>query len=112
MTRFEKIIAGESAYLSSQSYYAIKARIDELNELSWEIRRNKPETWINAYYYYANVNTEEYTDPQTAARFKEIGERALERKNYDELKVAVNQLYNLMPDTKKERDQLKGTGIG
>lgn len=112
MIRFEKIIADESACLSSQSYYAIKAKIDELNDLCWEIRRNKPETWINAYYYYANVSTDDYTDPQTAARFKEIGEKALERKNYEELKVAVNQLYNLMPDTKKETDQLKGTGIG
>jgi molecular chaperone DnaK len=42
----------------------------------------------------------------------EIGEKALERKNYEELKVAVNQLYQLMPDTKKKDDQMKGTGIG
>lgn len=109
--RFEKIIADESSVLSSRSYYTIKAKIDELNELSWEIRRHKPETWISAYYYYANIETNSFTDPQTAARFKEIGEKALERKNYDELKVAVNQLYNLMPDTRKANDQLKGTGI-
>ncbi|TWF35833.1 molecular chaperone DnaK [Chitinophaga polysaccharea] len=109
--RFEKIIADESSFLSSRSYYTIKAKIDELNELSWEIRRHKPETWISAYYYYANIDTNSFTDPQTAARFKEIGEKALERKNYDELKVAVNQLYNLMPDTRKADDQLKGTGI-
>lgn len=112
VARFEKIIADESSYLSSQSYYTIKAKIDELDDLGWEIRRNKPETWINAYYYYASVTNDDYTDPQKAARFKDAGEKALERKNYDELKVVVNQLYHLMPDTKKAEDQLKGTGIG
>ncbi|MBS0031191.1 Hsp70 family protein [Chitinophaga sp. 22321] len=111
IARFEKITADESSYLSSQSYYTIKAKIDELDDLGWEIRRNKPETWINAYYYYASVTTDDYTDPQKAARFKDAGEKALERKNYDELKVVVNQLYHLLPDT-KEGDQLKGTGIG
>jgi molecular chaperone DnaK len=109
---FDKIVADESSYLSSQSYYAIKAKIDELNNLIWEIRRHRPETWISAFYYYANIATHSYTDPQEADRFKEAGEKALEQKNYEALKVTVNQLYNLMPDTGKTGDPLKGTGIG
>lgn len=112
LTRFEQIIKEESTYLSSQSYYTIKAKTDELINLGWEIVRNKPSTWINNYYFYSNIPPNDYTNPQMAARFMEIGEKALERQNYEELKAAVYQLHNLMPDDKKTDQQLKGTGIG
>jgi molecular chaperone DnaK len=112
LERFEQITKEESTWLSSQSYYTIKAKIDEVINLGWEIVRNKPATWINNYYFYAGIPPNDYTNPQMAARFMEIGEKALERQNYEELKAAVYQLHNLMPDDKKANDQLKGTGIG
>ncbi|MBO9727385.1 MAG: Hsp70 family protein [Chitinophaga sp.] len=112
LARFEQITKEESTFLSSQSYYTIKAKTDELINLGWEIVRNKPSTWINNYHFYANIPPNDYTNPQMAARFMEIGEKALARQNYEELKAAVYQLHNLMPDDKKNNQPLKGTGIG
>lgn len=112
LARFEQITKEESTFLSSLSYYTIKAKTDELINLGWEIVRNKPSTWINNYHFYANIPPNDYTNPQMAARFMEIGEKALARQNYEELKAAVYQLHNLMPDDKKNNQPLKGTGIG
>lgn len=111
LARYEKIIADEPRFLSFQNYYTIKAKRAELIDLAWEIRQHLPDTWISQYYYYAAIPTDDYTDPNNATRLKDAGERALERKNYEELKVIVNQLYRLTPDAKKP-SELKGTGIG
>jgi molecular chaperone DnaK len=110
--KFEKIVAKEREYLASQSSYTIKAKIEELRQLSWEIRRNQNEVWINLFYYYSTQPIQDYKDQKKAKQFIEIGEKALDRKNYDELKVATNNLYNLLPDSKRDEARIKGTGIG
>lgn len=110
--KFEKIIAKEKEYLASQSSYTIKAKIEELRQLSWEIRRNQTEVWINLFYYYSTRPMQDYKDQKKAKQYIAIGEKALDRKNYDELKVATNTLYNLLPDNKRDAERIKGTGIG
>jgi molecular chaperone DnaK len=112
LQKLASITARESDYVNAQSYYAVKAKTDEIRKLAWEIQRNQNHVWIQLYYYYSTQPIEDYKDEQQAKKYMEIGEKALERQNYDELKVATNKLYSLLPDEQRDQEKIKGTGIG
>ncbi len=112
LNRFETIIAHEKEYLGSNSIYSIQAKIKELEDLVWEVRRNKPYVIAHNYHYYASQPIENFKDQKKAQQFIQIGDKALERQNYEEVWVAISGLYHLLPDKIKDDDRIKGTGIG
>ncbi len=112
LNRFERIVVHEKEYLASNSMYSIQAKIKELEDLVWEVRRNKPYVIANTYHYYATKPIEEFKDQKKAQQFIQIGDKALERQNYEEVWVAINGLYYLLPDKIKDSERIKGTGIG
>jgi molecular chaperone DnaK len=105
-------MAEEKAYLASQSAYTINAKTEELKKLIWDMKKDQDYTWINIFHYYSGMPLSHFTDEKKAGRYLEVGERALERQNYQELKVAVLALYQLVPDEQKDEKRMKGTGIG
>ncbi|MCU0352226.1 MAG: Hsp70 family protein [Cytophagales bacterium] len=110
--RFEQITANEKSFLSTNSAPLIKKKIQDLTKLAWEIRQHDPHTIIAAFHWYANRPSDEFTDRTKAKQFIEMGEKALERQNYNELYVALASLSNLIPDKQKAQDRIRGTGIG
>ncbi|MDB5246124.1 MAG: Heat shock protein 70 [Segetibacter sp.] len=112
LQKLQTITAKEKEYLTSQSYYSIEAKKQEIRKLAWEVQRNQDHVWIALFYYYSARPLQDYKDQKQAKQYIEIGEKAMERKNYEELKVATNTLYNLLPDEKRDRERIKGTGIG
>jgi molecular chaperone DnaK len=108
---FENIIAKEKQYISAGSPTMMRELLEKLYSLSWKINWRRPAYVISLYRYYSIAKYEEYPDKNKANRYIEAGERALDRQNYDELRVIINQLYSLLPEDRKDQ-MLNQTGIG
>jgi molecular chaperone DnaK len=108
--RFERIIRNEREFLASNTASLIKSKIREMQDLSWKVEQNDPVYLSHLFHHYASL--EDYPDKKKAKNYIDIGEKALERKNYDELKSAIYGLYALLPEEKRTEERIKGTGLG
>lgn len=108
--RLEKIVANEKSYLSARNTYVVETKTRELRELAWEIRRNQDMTWVMIFMNMQDEPLTTFSDQAKATALFEKGEKALERKNYQELQAICWQINSLMPEHKDPR--IKGTGIG
>ncbi len=111
-SRFEKLVQKENDYVNAGSSFVLRNKIDELRQLSWEVRKKDPSVLMGAFHYYATQPMGDFRDQHQAKKFIEIGEKAIERKNYDELYVALMQLYIIHPDSDRRKNPFSGTGIG
>ncbi|MFL5729319.1 MAG: Hsp70 family protein [Cytophagaceae bacterium] len=105
---FENLIADEKQFLSTANIILIKSITDKIHTISFKLNWKRPEYIISLFYYYSGLN--EYPDRGKADQLREAGEKAMQRQNYDELKVIITNLFHLLPEAKKEK--MKGTGIG
>jgi molecular chaperone DnaK len=108
----EQTISNEKEILATNNKRAITALKEKLQRLSWKISQKDPTYIIGLFHYYADLQTLNYPDKAKAKKFIELGEKALERKNYDELLAVIYQLYELLPPDQKDDFKIKGTGIG
>jgi molecular chaperone DnaK len=111
-SKFEKIIQKETTFVNANSSFVLRSKIDEFRQLSWEVRKKDPGVLMGAFHYYANQPISSFKDGKTAKKYMEIGEKAIERQNYDELHVALIQLYLQHPNSDKQISPFSGTGIG
>ena len=109
-TALAALTHNEKQLLAMNSPFVLDSLVDKIQSLVSPIRWRIPEHVINIYYHYARLD-EEYQDRQQAARLKERGDQALARKNYDELKVVISELYQLLPAREQDKIEMKGTGI-
>jgi molecular chaperone DnaK len=114
---FQRITQHEREYLASNNRALIQHKTTELKNLSWQIRQDAPETWIASYHWYVTYPDYPLENKAKVQQFLQLGERALERKNYEELKSVVYHLYDLLPEKEKNKqktgeDRIKGTGLG
>jgi molecular chaperone DnaK len=110
LEKLSRITEHEEQFLAGQGMYIIRGKINEIRRLSWEIRKNDPESLISAYYYYAHEPQEKYTDPRAAQEYLELCDKAIERQNYKELLVLLQRLHNLYKDD-TIRENFHGTGL-
>lgn len=61
------------------------------------------------FHHYASIDN--YPDENKANHFRKIGEQALQRQNYHELRGAIYCLYGLLPPEQRLDDTIKGTGL-
>lgn len=106
--KFKNIVVTEKSLMKMEHIPYIKETIHQLDKLYFDIEWKQPDFVIALFYHYQM--REDYLDKEKAERYKKAGEKALGRKNYEEIKVIINRLYELLPEKKKER--LNGTGIG
>jgi molecular chaperone DnaK len=114
---FQRITQHERDYLASNNRALIQSKTNELQNLSWQIRQDAPETWIASYHWYTTYPDYPAENKQKVQQFLQLGAQALERKNYEELKSVVYHLYDLLPEKEKNKkktgeDRIKGTGLG
>ena len=95
--------------MASNSPQKVKATLIELRSIYGPIRWRIPEHIISIFHSYAYFHR--YPDQKKANEIIERGEKAMERKNYEELKTIINQLHHLLPPDEKKIDMI-GTGIG
>lgn len=72
---------------------------------------NTPSLLTMYFSLYAGFEEHKYTDYRAAKVAIEKGEKALDRKNYDELKNALLQLISLANHI-VSFDKISGTGLG
>ncbi len=108
--RYERAIANERTFLASNNGNLIKSKEKELYQLAWTINQNDPVFIINLFHYYQFLD--DYLDERKAKHYISLGEKALERQNYQELKSILYQLDALRPDEKRAEEKIKGTGLG
>lgn len=111
-TKFEKVIQKENAFLSANSSFVLRNKIEDFRQLSWEVRKKDPGILMGAFHYYAGQSPSAFKDARVAKKYIEVGEKAIERQNYDELYVALIQLYMQHPNSDKRTSPFSGTGIG
>jgi molecular chaperone DnaK len=111
---FKRIVAQEKEILATNNQRAIKNLISQLESLSWKINQKNPSYLIFLFFYYKDIEGRGYKDIAKAKQYVDNGEKALERKNYDELLVAIYSLYHLLPPEAKAKEEykIKGTGLG
>ena len=108
--RFEELTRDEHEWLAYDSSGFIKRKIQELNYLSWDIRRRDIGYVTHLYLHYAMKPDEEYKDLKKVAILKKRGDEALERKLPEEILSVIYQLHELLIN-KDDDEMLKGTGI-
>lgn len=107
--KFAKIAREEKDFLTG-SEAAIKRKIEDLRELTWDIRKRDLDYLAGLYMYYVMKGPEAYKEPALVQQLVERGDKALERKSAEELLSVINRLYDQLID-KHEDEQLKGTGL-
>lgn len=110
--RFEKLVQKENEYLGAGSSFVLRNKIDELQHLSWEVRKKDPGVLLGAFHYYATQPQSDFRNQDEAKKMIGIGEKAIERGNYEELYMALMNLYMLHPDSDRRKNPFSGTGIG
>jgi molecular chaperone DnaK len=109
---YAKILTREKEILATNNKRAIAVLTDKLKNLRWKISQKDPVTIITLFHYYADMKENKYPDEAKAKQLIELGEKALERRNYDELLSVIYRLYSLLPPDHKDDFKIKGTGIG
>jgi molecular chaperone DnaK len=71
---------------------------------------NNPVYLSGLFHHFATLD--DYTDRRKAQSYIELGEKALQRQNYQELKSVLYSLDALLPDEKRDEERMKGTGLG
>ena len=108
--RYERLIQNEREFLASNNIALIKAKIDDLRRLGWQVNQNNSTYLSSLFHHFAQLDG--YTDRRKAQSYIEMGEKALGRQNYQELKSVLYSLDALLPDHKRDEERVKGTGLG
>jgi molecular chaperone DnaK len=112
---FKDAVAHEKEVLASGSKIAIEDLTEKLNSLRHRLDWKTPHYVISLFYYYSSI-LDKYIDKARAKSLIEKGEKALERQNYDEVRVVIVNLFNLLPEENKGKEMrdsgFHGTGIG
>ncbi|MCI4668701.1 MAG: Hsp70 family protein [Bacteroidia bacterium] len=109
--KYNKLLEEEKVILATNSSLRIKDFIGQVRRLNFQIR------WKNSRYIkdlFAGLSYGRFgpfTDPNRANNLIEEGNRAIADENYDQLRVVINQLFDLLPPVKRKDIHLGGTGI-
>ncbi len=105
----EEIVKNEKKLMSATSVLVIQSTTSRMDKMISRIRWRVPEYVMQIFYFYTMETG--YTDMSRASKLMERGDQAIERKNYEELRIIITQLNGLLPVKEQEKIQLKGTGI-
>jgi len=111
---FREILAQEKLYLASNSSLKIQAVIDRLNELNVRVVWRSPKYLVELFTDLAQGRRGRFMRPEDAAALINTGWKAIEDRNFDQLRICINQLWHLLPPQAREEQQKfsGGTGIG
>ena len=108
--RYDRLTQNERDFLAANNIALIQSKIDDLRRLAWQVNQNNPVYLSGLFHHFATLD--DYTDRRKAQSYIELGEKALQRQNYQELKSVLYSLDALLPDEKRDEERMKGTGLG
>ncbi|MEM7103775.1 MAG: Hsp70 family protein [Bacteroidota bacterium] len=107
----DRILDQERSFLSSNSLGKIKEMTDKMYDLRARIRWRDPSYVAFLFYWFASQQSV-MTNKTRAQQLIDEGEKAIEEKKHDKLRVIVNELFGLLPkEAQKRSDFQGGTGI-
>jgi molecular chaperone DnaK len=109
--RLEELLSREKMIMASNSTVRVKEAVSDFGRLAGPIQWRTPENLVGIFYNLAISRKSEMKDPAQAELYIAAGSKAIENKNYDELRVVIHRLANLLPDDERKFD-MNGTGIG
>lgn len=106
------LTASEKTTLATNSIPIIEAENDKLWKLIGAVRWRVPEELVWLYHYYSSQYGA-YSNQERADELIKRGEKALDRQNYNELRVIIDGLYALLPpdDVRRTQAPIRGTGL-
>ena len=111
VSEYDKIVTGEKEFLQSNNKYLIRKKTKELDNLLDNIYSKQDERFIDSFYYYRFLDEDGYKDPTKFNKLVELGEKALENQNLNELKSICAQLWELLkvkPRTREDFNNFDG----
>lgn len=108
---YEELKSREVQAFTSNSYFQIDSLQKSQMRLVMKVILNTPTLLSMFFVSYAGKSESDYTDYNAAKIAITNGEKALERKNYEELKGCFLQLLNLANHI-VSFDKISGTGLG
>jgi molecular chaperone DnaK len=111
ITEFEAMKEKEERAFFSNNFYQIDGLEKAQSRLINKVILGTPSLMAVYFNIYASKGPEEYTNYQAAKSAIARGEKALDRKNYDELKGILLQLFSLTNQL-IDQNRIAGTGLG
>lgn len=114
LDRLGKIEQSEAHVIRSHNPAGISRLIQHLDELDWDARWNTYSHIAYFYTYLKHFSEKEYTNYASAQSLFKLGDKALEKESYLDLKKVVQSLFNILKreDIYVKTTEFKGTGIG
>jgi len=110
-TEFEALKEKETKAFAANSYYQIDSLEKNQSRIVNKIITNTPSIMTIYFGIYADYPEDSYTNYNEAKAAIQRGEKALERKNYDELRAALIKLFGLRNQI-IDQNKISGTGLG
>lgn len=106
-----EILAREQTFINSTSPEKIQSAIQELDTIRWHILMRTPD-FLRGMFNHLSDKRASMNDQIQATQLIENGKRAIERDDIEALQQINTRLWDLMPATVKESDEMRAyTGI-
>lgn len=114
LDRLSKLEQSEEHVIRSHNPAGVSRLMNHLDDLDWDARWNTYSHIAFYYTYLKHFSANEYTNYASAQSLFKLGDKALEKESYLDLKKVVQSLFNLLKreETHIKTTEFKGTGIG
>lgn len=109
--RLDELLSREKMIMASNSTVRVKEAVSDFGRLGGGIQWRTPDSLVNIFYNLSISRKSEMRDQEMADQLIAAGSRAIENKNYDELRVIIHRMAQLLPEDEQKFD-MNGTGIG
>jgi molecular chaperone DnaK len=110
LKRLEALGKEESEWISHCSAQFLRWKIDEMDRMTWDVKKRDIGYVTSLYLAYAMRPNEDYSDIKEIKILKKRGDDALTRRNPEEIVGIIYRMYELLID--KDRDEeIRGTGL-
>jgi len=110
LKRLESLGKEENEWMSHCSAQFLRWKIDEMDRMTWDVKKKNIGYVTNLYLNYAMRPNEDYIDVNEIKMLKKRGDDALTRRNPEEILGIIYRMYELLID--KDRDEaIRGTGL-
>jgi len=110
LMRLEALGKEENEWMSHCSAQFLRWKIDEMDRMTWDVKRKDIGYITSLYLSYAMRPNEDYSDINEIKMLKKRGDEALTRRNPDEIVSIVYRMYELLIDKDRE-EEIRGTGL-
>ena len=96
---FDDIINQENVFLTNGNHIKIREKIDEMEDIYYQIQWRVPEFLISIYKYLAQKNSNEAKSESKFESLKDSGLFAINSENWERLAEIDRSLFSLFPQT-------------